>query len=83
MNNNSNNETTSAPPKVVASNKNAYIAAIANRTNFPTAYAEFLTKNIPVGNLRQKLVELATTNATGSYNAKRRYVNAQIARAAR
>ena len=82
-NNNSNNETTSAPPKVVASNKNAYIAAIANRNNFPTAYAEFLTKNIPAGNLRQKLVELATTNATGRYNAKRRYVNAQIARATR
>ena len=82
MNNNSNNETTSAAP-VVASNKNAYIAAIANRTNFAAAYAEFLTKNIPAGNLRQKLVELATTNPTGTYNAKRRYVNAQIARATR
>ena len=71
---------TKTPP---AFNKNAYIAAIANRDNFERAYAEFLTKNIPAGNLRQKLVELATTNITGKYNAKRRYVNAHLARAAR
>ena len=73
-----------APKRIaLAFNKNAYIASIANRNNFAAAYAEFLTKNIPAGNLRQKLVELATTNATGTYNAKRRYVNAQIARATR
>lgn len=71
-----------APKKITpAFNKNAYIASIANRSNFPTAYAEFLTKNIPAGNLRQKLVELAASNTTGTYNAKRRYVNAQLARA--
>ena len=73
-----------APKKITpAFNKNAYIASIANRSNFPTAYAEFLTKNIPAGNLRQKLVELAASNTTGTYNAKRRYVNAQLARAIR
>jgi hypothetical protein len=73
-----------APKRIaLAFNKNAYIAAITNRTNFAAAYAEFLTKNIPAGNLRQKFVELAATNATGTYNAKRRYVNAQIARATR
>jgi hypothetical protein len=73
-----------APKKIaLAFNKNAYIASIANRANFPAAYTEFLTKNIPVGNLRQKLIELAASNQTGTYNAKRRYVNTQIARTTR
>jgi hypothetical protein len=70
-----------APKKITpAFNKNAYIASIANRNNFAAAYAEFLSKNIPAGNLRQKLVELAAANPGGTYNAKRRYVNAQLAR---
>jgi hypothetical protein len=61
-------------------NRNAYVKSIANRNNFAAAYAEFLSKNIPAGNLRQKLVELAAANPAGTYNAKRRYVNAQLAR---
>jgi len=70
-------------PVTPAFNKNAYIAAIANRNNFAQAYKEFLAKNIPAGNLSNKLSELAATNATGKYNARRRYVNTQIARATR
>ena len=64
-------------------NTNAYIQSVANRTNFAVAYKEFLTKNIDPGLLRQKLINLAAMNETGQYNAKRRYVNAQLARAPR
>jgi hypothetical protein len=73
------------PTKKPALNKNAYLTSIANRSDFAKAYSEFLTKNIPAGNLRQKLINLgAQTQNTynkEAYNIKRRYVNSRIARA--
>lgn len=73
-----------APKKIAPTfSKNAYIASIASRENFAAAYSEFLTKNFPVGNLRQKLLELARTNKTGKYEARNKFIQTRIARATR